>query len=53
MYTGRVVINPGRSLFHLPSGYGISLQYDHYQSDNGFNSAMFSAGFRVPLGAKP
>jgi hypothetical protein len=53
LYTGRVVINPSQSLFHLPDGYGITLQYDRYQSDNGFESAMFSAGFRVPLRTKP
>ena len=41
LYSGRVVINPGQSLFHLPAGYGITLQYDRYQSDNGFESAMF------------
>lgn len=51
LYTAKAVL--GGSLFHFPSGYGVSVQYDRYRSDTGFSSAMFSAGLHIPLGKNP
>lgn len=49
LYTGEVVITPRRRLLWLPDGAGLTLQYDRYRADNGFDAAIFSAGFRVPI----
>jgi hypothetical protein len=52
LYTGKVIITPPGRILGLPQGSGLSLQYDRYVADNGFQAAIFSAGIRLPLGAK-
>jgi hypothetical protein len=52
LYTGKVTITPGAPLLWLPTGSGLTLQYERYRADNGFQAAIFSAGIRVPLGTK-
>jgi hypothetical protein len=49
LYTGTVVITAKQSFLWLPAETGITLQYDRYRADNGFEAAIFSAGLRIPL----
>ena len=49
LYTGKVVITPQKRLAWLPAGAGLTLQYERYRADNGFNAGIFSAGLRMPL----
>jgi len=48
-YTGRVVITPKGQLWWLPEGTGLTVQYERYHADNGFQAAIVSTGLRVPL----
>jgi uncharacterized protein DUF3570 len=48
-YSGRVVITPKGSWFGLPAGTGLTVQYERYQTDDGFDAAIFSTGLRVPI----
>ncbi len=50
-YTGRVVITPKGKVLWFPDGTGLTLQYERYQADNGFNAAIVSTGLRVPVKA--
>jgi hypothetical protein len=52
LYTGRVMITPKHSMFRLPAGAALSLQYEQYRADNGFRAAIFSTGVRFPLGSQ-
>jgi hypothetical protein len=52
LYTGKVIITPERRLLWFTSGAALTLQYERYRADNGFDAGIFSAGFRVPLGSK-
>jgi hypothetical protein len=49
LYTGKVILTPKRRLLWLPAASDFTLQYERYRADNGFQSAIFSAGARVPL----
>ena len=49
LYTGKIVITPRRRLLWLPADTGVTLQYDRYRADKGFDAAIFSAGLRVPI----
>jgi hypothetical protein len=49
LYTGRITMTPTGQRFGLPAGTGITVQYEHYRADNGFASAIFSAGLKIPL----
>jgi hypothetical protein len=49
LYTGKMIITPKRPLLGLPADSGFTLQYERYRANNGFQSAIFSAGVRVPL----
>jgi hypothetical protein len=49
LYTGKLIITPQGSFLSLPAESALTLQYDRYVSDNGFQSAIFSAGVRVPF----
>ena len=48
-YSGRVVITPKGSWLGLPAGTGLTVQYERYRADNGFDAAIFSTGLRVPI----
>ncbi|MEP7309373.1 MAG: DUF3570 domain-containing protein [Acidobacteriota bacterium] len=48
-YTGRLVVTPKGQLLGLPAGTGLTVQYDRYRADNGFEAAIISTGLRVPL----
>lgn len=48
-YTGKVVFTPAGSLWWLPEGTGLTLQYERYQADNGFTAGVLSTGLRVPV----
>ena len=52
LYTGRLVLTPERSFLWLPAGSAVTLQYERYRADNGFQAAIVSGGVRVPLGSK-
>jgi hypothetical protein len=52
LYTGKLTITPKGTFLWLPPGSGLTAQYERYRADNGFESAIVSAGIRVPLGAK-
>jgi len=48
-YTGRVVLTPQGRWWWFPEGTGVSLQYERYQADNGFEAGIVSTGLRVPV----
>jgi len=52
LYTGKVTITPAAPFLWLPTGSGLTLQYERYRADNGFQAAIFSAGIHMPLGSK-
>ena len=52
LYTGKIAVTPKGSFLWFPPGAGLTLQYERYRTDNGFESATMSAGIHVPLGAK-
>jgi hypothetical protein len=52
LYTGRLVVTPPGPFLWLPAGVSLTLQYERYRADNGFQAAVFSGGVRVPLGSK-
>ncbi len=51
-YTGRIVITPAGQRWRLPLGAGLTLQYDRYHANNGFDAAIFTAGLRIPLASR-
>jgi hypothetical protein len=52
LYTGKVTFTPAAPFLWLPTGSGLTLQYERYRADNGFQAAIFSAGVHMPLGSK-
>jgi hypothetical protein len=48
-YSGKVVFTPARPWWWLPPGTSLSLQYERYRANNGFQAGIFSTGLRVPL----
>jgi hypothetical protein len=48
-YTGRVVLTPKGQWWWFPEGTGVSLQYERYQADNGFEAGIVSTGLRLPV----
>jgi hypothetical protein len=48
-YSGLVVITPKASWLGLPAGTGLTVQYERYKADNGFEAAIVSTGLRVPI----
>jgi hypothetical protein len=52
LYSGSVSVTPHRSLLGLPAGAALTVQYERYRADNGFDAAIFTAGVRVPLGSR-
>jgi hypothetical protein len=51
-YTGKVSITPKGHFLWFPTGSGLTLQYDRYLANNGFQAAIFSAGIHVPVRSK-
>jgi hypothetical protein len=51
-FTGRIVIAPAGQVWRLPRGAGLTLQYDRYHANNGFDAAIFTTGVRIPLGSR-
>ncbi len=49
LYTGKVIVTPKRPFLGLPEGTGVTLQYERYRADTGFEAGILSAGLRVPL----
>jgi hypothetical protein len=49
LYTAGIVVTPKGSIWGLPQEAGLLLQYERYRADNGFESAIVSAGLRIPL----
>ena len=41
-YSGRVEFTPKRQWWWLPSGTGLTVQYERYQADNGFHASIVS-----------
>jgi hypothetical protein len=48
-YTGKIAFTPAGQWWWLPKGAGVTLQYERYRADNGFQAAIVSAGLRMPL----
>jgi hypothetical protein len=48
-YSARIVITPKGPWFFLPDGSGLTVQYERYRADNGFQAAIVSTGVRVPI----
>ncbi len=48
-YTGKMLVTPKGQLWGLPAGTGLTIQYDRYRADNGFEAAIISTGVRVPV----
>jgi hypothetical protein len=49
LYTGTVVIAPKKSWFGLPANTALTLQYERYTANNGFQAGIFSTGLRIPF----
>jgi len=49
LYTGKMVITPAHGLLNMPEGTALTLQYERYSATTAFQSAIFTAGIRVPL----
>jgi hypothetical protein len=49
LYTGKVIVTPKDQFLWFPKESALTLQYERYRADNGFQAAIFSAGVRVPL----
>ncbi len=49
LYSGRLVITPKGGILGAPDGTGLTLQYERYRTDNGFEAAVFTGGIRIPL----
>jgi len=49
-YTGKVVFTPSKQLVSwIPEGTSLTIQYERYHADNGFQAAILSTGLRIPL----
>jgi len=48
-YTGRIVITPQGQWWWWPQGTGLTVQYERYRADNGFQAAIVTTGLRMPL----
>jgi hypothetical protein len=48
-YSGLIAITPKGQWWWLPEGAGLTVQYERYQADNGFQAAIISTGLRVPI----
>jgi hypothetical protein len=48
-YSGRIVVTPTGQWWWLPEGTGLTVQYERYVADNGFQAAIFSTGLRMPI----
>jgi Protein of unknown function (DUF3570) len=48
-YTGRVLITPKGSWGWFPGGTGVTVQYERYQADNGFQAGILTTGLRMPV----
>jgi hypothetical protein len=50
LYSAQIVFTPkGGVMGMLPSGTGLTFQYEFYKATTGFEAATFSTGVRVPL----
>jgi hypothetical protein len=52
LYGGRLVITPRGGIWRLPDGSGVTLEYQRYKSNIGFEAAIFTAGVHIPLGSR-
>jgi hypothetical protein len=48
-YSGKLVLTPGGHLWWLPEGSALTVQYERYRADNGFEAGILSTGLRIPL----
>jgi hypothetical protein len=48
-YSGRLEMTPKGQWWWFPEGAGLTVQYERYQADNGFQAAIISTGLRVPI----
>ena len=47
--SGKISITPESRMFNMPEGTTLTVQYDRYNTNNGFTAGILTAGFRVPL----
>jgi hypothetical protein len=48
-YSGRLVFTPKGQWWWFPAGTGVSVQYERYHANNGFDAGIVSTGLRVPV----
>jgi uncharacterized protein DUF3570 len=51
-YTARVELTPKGRWSWVPEGTALTILYERYSADNGFDAAIFTTGLRVPLKAR-
>ena len=49
LYSGRLEITPKGGILRLADGSAVTLEYERYRADTGFQAAIFSAGLRIPF----
>jgi len=49
LYSGRLEITPKNGVLGLATGSALTLEYERYRADTGFQAAIFSAGLRIPF----
>ena len=49
LYSGRLEIAPKTGVLGLATGTALTLEYERYRADTGFQAAIFSAGLRIPF----
>src|ERR1043166_1995052 len=45
---GKLVVTPGGQLWWFPAGTSLTVQYERYRADNGFEAGILSTGVRIP-----
>jgi len=48
-FTGKIVVTPKGHVWWFPEGTGLTVQYERYDTNNGFSANIVSTGLRVPV----
>jgi Protein of unknown function (DUF3570) len=49
LYSARLEVSPHGGILRLGDGSALTLEYERYRADTGFQAAIFSAGLRIPF----
>jgi hypothetical protein len=52
LYGGRLIITPRGGIWRLPDGSALTVEYQRYKSNIGFEAAIFTAGVHIPLNGR-